>query len=75
MKKAALRMHIPYVPLNVGRNEGMNSCLPPPAASFHSNDQGGSVVMFGGIDSSYFTGNLNWVPLSSETYWQITVDR
>lgn len=39
-----------------------------------SNDQGGSVVMFGGIDSSYFTGNLNWVPLSSETYWQITVD-
>ncbi|XP_054419789.1 pepsin A [Pteronotus mesoamericanus] len=39
-----------------------------------SNDQSGSVVMFGGIDSSYYTGNLNWVPLSSETYWQITVD-
>ncbi|KAM5319067.1 pepsin A [Glossophaga mutica] len=39
-----------------------------------SNDQNGSVVMFGGIDSSYYTGNLNWVPLSSETYWQITVD-
>ncbi|XP_036151758.1 pepsin A [Myotis myotis] len=38
------------------------------------NDQSGSVVMFGGIDSSYYTGTLNWVPLSSETYWQITVD-
>ncbi|XP_006875054.1 PREDICTED: pepsin A-like [Chrysochloris asiatica] len=39
-----------------------------------SNDQSGSVVMFGGIDSSYYTGNLNWVPVSSEGYWQITVD-
>nr|Q9GMY8.1 RecName: Full=Pepsin A; Flags: Precursor [Sorex unguiculatus]BAB11750.1 pepsinogen A [Sorex unguiculatus] len=39
-----------------------------------SNDQSGSVVMFGGIDSSYYTGSLNWVPLSSEGYWQITVD-
>ncbi|XP_003798803.1 pepsin A [Otolemur garnettii] len=39
-----------------------------------SNDQSGSVVMFGGIDSSYYTGELNWIPLSSEGYWQITVD-
>ncbi|KAH0621084.1 hypothetical protein JD844_022108 [Phrynosoma platyrhinos] len=39
-----------------------------------SDEQGGSFVMFGGIDSSYYSGNLNWVPLSSETYWQITVD-
>lgn len=31
--------------------------------------------MFGGIDTSYYTGNLNWVPLSAEGYWQITVDR
>ncbi|KAI5933060.1 pepsin A [Manis javanica] len=38
------------------------------------NDQSGSVVMFGGIDTSYYTGNLNWVPLSAEGYWQITVD-
>ncbi|XP_011366892.1 pepsin A [Pteropus medius] len=39
-----------------------------------SDDESGSVVMFGGIDSSYYSGSLNWVPLSSETYWQITVD-
>ncbi|XP_062974797.1 pepsin A-like [Elgaria multicarinata webbii] len=38
-----------------------------------SNDQSGSFVMFGGYDSSY-AGNLNWVPLSAESYWQITVD-
>ncbi|XP_015989655.2 pepsin A-4 [Rousettus aegyptiacus] len=39
-----------------------------------ANDQSGSVVMFGGIDSSYYSGSLNWVPLSAETYWQITLD-
>ncbi|XP_076971108.1 pepsin A-like [Tamandua tetradactyla] len=39
-----------------------------------SDDQSGSVVMFGGIDSSYYTGELYWVPLSAEGYWQITVD-
>ncbi|XP_058926493.1 pepsin A-like [Kogia breviceps] len=37
-------------------------------------DKSGSVVQFGGIDSSYYTGTLNWVPVSSEGYWQITVD-
>ncbi|XP_040837792.1 pepsin-3-like [Ochotona curzoniae] len=37
-------------------------------------DESGSVVMFGGIDSSYYTGSLNWVPVSYEGYWQITVD-
>ncbi|XP_058518401.1 pepsin-3-like [Ochotona princeps] len=39
-----------------------------------SDDDSGSVVMFGGIDSSYYTGSLNWVPVSYEGYWQITVD-
>uniref|UniRef100_A0A2K5EK12 Peptidase A1 domain-containing protein n=1 Tax=Aotus nancymaae TaxID=37293 RepID=A0A2K5EK12_AOTNA len=42
--------------------------------TFHSNDESGSVVMFGGVDSSYYTGSLNWVPVSVEGYWQITVD-
>ncbi|XP_057212710.1 pepsin A-like [Triplophysa rosa] len=39
-----------------------------------SNAQTGSVVMFGEIDSSYYSGTLNWIPLSSKTYWQISVD-
>ncbi|XP_006026084.1 pepsin A-like [Alligator sinensis] len=39
-----------------------------------SNDEEGSFVMFGGIDQSYYSGSLNWIPLSAETYWQITVD-
>ncbi|XP_070813417.1 pepsin A-like [Pituophis catenifer annectens] len=36
--------------------------------------QRGSFIMFGGIDDSYYTGSLNWVPVSVEYYWQITVD-
>ncbi|XP_040176725.1 pepsin A-like [Rana temporaria] len=39
-----------------------------------SQGQSGSFVLFGGVDTSYYTGNLNWVPLTAETYWQITVD-
>uniref|UniRef100_A0A8I5T0S0 Peptidase A1 domain-containing protein n=1 Tax=Pongo abelii TaxID=9601 RepID=A0A8I5T0S0_PONAB len=39
-----------------------------------ADDQSGSVVIFGGIDSSYYTGSLNWVPVTVEGYWQITVD-
>ncbi|XP_060627052.2 pepsin A-like [Anolis sagrei] len=39
-----------------------------------SDDQSGSFVMFGGVDTSYYSGSLNWVPLSSESYWQITLD-
>ncbi|CAM4687830.1 unnamed protein product [Lepidochelys kempii] len=29
------------------------------------------LVMFSGIDSSYYSGSLNWIPLS---YWEITMD-
>nr|BAU16179.1 pepsinogen A3 [Cynops pyrrhogaster] len=38
------------------------------------NGASGSVVIFGGYETSYYTGTLNWVPLSAETYWQITLD-
>ncbi|KAH1170836.1 hypothetical protein KIL84_006454 [Mauremys mutica] len=48
-------------------------CLDSPL-SLLRDDQSGSFVMFGGIDSSYYSGNLNWIPLSNETYWQITMD-
>ncbi|XP_062396468.1 pepsin A-like [Sardina pilchardus] len=38
------------------------------------NSETGSVVLFGEIDSQYYTGSLKWVPLTSETYWQIKMD-
>ncbi|XP_041936333.1 pepsin A-like [Alosa sapidissima] len=39
-----------------------------------SNSESGSEVTFGGYDPNHFTGSVAWIPLSSETYWQITVD-
>ncbi|KAG9350356.1 hypothetical protein JZ751_026711, partial [Albula glossodonta] len=39
-----------------------------------SKSESGSVVTFGGIDHSYYTGSITWIPLSSETYWQISMD-
>jgi len=31
-------------------------------------------LVFGGIDNSHFTGGLVWVPLTSETYWEVKLD-
>ncbi|XP_038863447.1 pepsin A-like [Salvelinus namaycush] len=38
------------------------------------NSAEGSVVSFGDIESNYYTGQITWIPLSSETYWQINMD-
>ncbi|NWY76971.1 CATE protein, partial [Erithacus rubecula] len=35
--------------------------------------QGGE-LLFGGFDSSRFTGTLNWVPVTQQGYWQIQLD-
>ncbi|KAK2841104.1 hypothetical protein Q7C36_012683 [Tachysurus vachellii] len=39
-----------------------------------SNGQQGSEVLFGEIDTSYYTGSIYWIPLSSESYYQVTMD-
>ncbi|XP_037336457.1 pepsin A-like [Pungitius pungitius] len=39
-----------------------------------SNSEQGSEVAFGGIDSSHYTGQISWIPLTSATYWQIKMD-
>ncbi|XP_009947495.1 PREDICTED: embryonic pepsinogen-like [Leptosomus discolor] len=39
-----------------------------------SRETTGSVVIFGGIDESYFTGSINWVSVSYQGYWQISMD-
>ncbi|KAM9326654.1 pepsin A-like [Gastrophryne carolinensis] len=50
--------------------------IPQDLFSFYlsSQEESGSFVLFGGTDSSYWSGSLNWVPLTAETYWKITVD-
>ncbi|NXL24799.1 PEPA protein, partial [Setophaga kirtlandii] len=37
-------------------------------------DQGGSFVLFGAIDPYYTTRGISWIPLSAETYWQISME-
>ncbi|NXK87672.1 PEPA protein, partial [Formicarius rufipectus] len=37
--------------------------------------QGGSFVLFGAIDPYYISEGISWIPLSAETYWQITMER
>ncbi|NXX77794.1 PEPA protein, partial [Urocolius indicus] len=37
-------------------------------------DDSGSFVLFGAVDSSYTTNGISWIPLSAETYWQITME-
>ncbi|KAL6458909.1 hypothetical protein MHYP_G00323810 [Metynnis hypsauchen] len=39
-----------------------------------SDDEQGSMLFLGEIDSSYYTGSIYWIPLSSESYYQITMD-
>ncbi|XP_056128795.1 pepsin A-like [Lampris incognitus] len=39
-----------------------------------SDAQKGSEVVFGGSDSSHYTGQVTWIPLTSATYWQIKMD-
>ncbi|KAM9223716.1 LOW QUALITY PROTEIN: pepsin A-like [Leptosomus discolor] len=39
-----------------------------------SNEQSGSFVLFGAIDTSYTTAGISWIPLSAETYWQISME-
>ncbi|XP_057583130.1 pregnancy-associated glycoprotein 2-like [Hippopotamus amphibius kiboko] len=34
-----------------------------------------SVVMFGGVDHSYHKGQLKWIPVSQNRFWQITMNR
>uniref|UniRef100_A0A8D2J083 Peptidase A1 domain-containing protein n=1 Tax=Varanus komodoensis TaxID=61221 RepID=A0A8D2J083_VARKO len=34
----------------------------------------GSMITFGGIDHRYYTGTINWIPVTQQGYWQIAMD-
>lgn len=42
--------------------------------AFYLADSANGELTIGGYDQTRFSGDLQWVPLSSETYWQIKVD-
>ncbi|KAI4553184.1 hypothetical protein MJT46_016478, partial [Ovis ammon polii x Ovis aries] len=56
------------------KNEG---AISEPVFAFYlsKDEQEGSVVMFGGVDHSYYKGELNWVPLIKAGDWSVRVDR
>ncbi|MBN3292484.1 PEPA protein, partial [Polypterus senegalus] len=34
----------------------------------------GSVVTFGGYETAYYTGQVNWIPVTVQGYWQIAME-
>uniref|UniRef100_H0XTD3 Peptidase A1 domain-containing protein n=1 Tax=Otolemur garnettii TaxID=30611 RepID=H0XTD3_OTOGA len=34
----------------------------------------GSMLMLGGVDHSYYSGELRWVPLTKQRHWQVALD-
>eukprot|EP01079_Euglenida_sp_SAG-EU17-18_P007092 gene7092-1267_t len=61
-------------------NQGASAGLIKPAMfGFWLSKSGTSVgsggeLTLGGYDNSHFTGQINWVPLSSESYWEVKLD-
>ncbi|XP_043775627.1 pregnancy-associated glycoprotein 1-like [Cervus elaphus] len=55
------------------KNQGAIS--EPVFAFYLSNKPEGSVVLFGGVDKSYYQGALNWVPVTQAGYWHVHMDR
>ncbi|KAG0377672.1 hypothetical protein BGX24_005674 [Mortierella sp. AD032] len=35
----------------------------------------GGIFIFGGVDPSLYTGSINYVPVTSDTHWQVAVDK
>ena len=38
------------------------------------NSKVGGELLLGGTDPNHFVGNLSYIPLSAETYWQFKMD-
>lgn len=48
--------------------------LPEPVFAFYLGNMKPGELVFGGVDSSHYTGSFTYVPLSAETYWQVELD-
>ncbi|XP_040193610.1 gastricsin-like [Rana temporaria] len=47
--------------------------IPQPVFSFYLTGQSGEVI-FGGVDSSLYSGQIYWTPVTEQIYWQIAID-
>ena len=62
--------HVP-TPMNALVASGQ---LPKPIFAFYLGNNQPGELLFGGVDPKHYTGDFAFVPLSSETYWQINLD-
>ncbi|CAH6793750.1 pepsin A-5 [Phodopus roborovskii] len=62
--------------LPVFDNLWMQGLIPQNLFAFYlsSKDEKGSMLMLGGVDPSYYSGDLHWVPVSKPSYWQLALD-
>jgi len=45
--------------------------LDEPVFAFYLGDSGPGELVLGGVDEKHYTGDFDYVPLSSETYWEV----
>uniref|UniRef100_A0A8C6U628 Nothepsin n=1 Tax=Neogobius melanostomus TaxID=47308 RepID=A0A8C6U628_9GOBI len=39
-----------------------------------TNDAASGELLIGGTDKSFYSGEINWIPLTDQSYWQIKID-
>lgn len=61
------------VPTVMSALVGSGQLTKPVFAFYLGNNQPGELV-FGGVDPKHYTGDFSFVPLSSETYWQVSLE-
>ncbi|CAO2584705.1 Pepsin A-5 [Lemmus lemmus] len=61
--------------LPVFDNLWLQGLIPQNLFAFYlsSKNEKGSMLMLGGVDPSYYSGDLHWVPVSKPSYWQLTL--
>ena len=62
--------HVP-TPMNALVKSGQ---LPEPVFAFYLGNKQPGELVFGGVDPKHYTGSFSFVPLSSESYWEIKLD-
>jgi len=54
-----------------------NKLIDDPVFSFRvgSSEEDGGEAVFGGIDESHYVGNITYVPVSRQAYWEVELEK
>jgi hypothetical protein len=58
----------------VFENMVLQKAVDQPVFSFYLGDSKPGELLIGGIDKTHYTGELTYIPLTSETYWETKLD-